>query len=94
MITAEEAFNYGLINKVVEDDKLDQTVNQYIEKANKLSGEVIALGKRVLSKQLPLDLEEAYCVATEGMRENIIEKQDCREGLAAFAEKRHPHFKN
>lgn len=68
-------------------------MGEYITKANGLSGEVVALGKRVLSSQSPLGLEEAYCVATEGMRENIIEKEDCREGLSAFAEKRHPHFK-
>jgi hypothetical protein len=39
-------------------------------------------------------LEEAYCVATSGMKENIEQKSDCQEGLSAFAEKRHPHFKN
>jgi len=33
-------------------------------------------------------------VASEGMKENILEKTDCQEGLTAFAEKRHPHFKN
>lgn len=92
-ISATEAFQYGLINKVVGNDKLDEEVEAYISKANKLSGEVLALGKRVLSKQSPLDLEQAYCIATEGMRENILEKEDCREGLSAFAEKRHPHFK-
>ena len=85
---------YGLINKVTPHDQLDAEVNSYIAKANKLSGEVLALGKRVLSKQVPLDLEQAYCVASEGMRQNITEKEDCREGLTAFAEKRHPHFKH
>ena len=77
-ITAQEAFSYGLINKVVPNDKLEEEVSSYIAKANKLSGEVIALGKRVLSQQFCLDLEQAYNVATEGMRENIMEKEDCR----------------
>ena len=43
------------------------------------------MGKRVLSQQVDCDLEKAYCVATEGMRENIIEKDDCKEGLTAFS---------
>jgi enoyl-CoA hydratase/carnithine racemase len=77
-ITAQEAFSYGLINKVVPNDKLEEEVSSYIAKANKLSGEVIGLGKRVLSQQSCLDLEQAYNVAIEGMRENIMEKEDCR----------------
>lgn len=73
-ISAQEALTYGLINKVVPNDKLDEEVSSYITKANKLSGEVVALGKRVLNNQSNLDLEKAYCVAAEGMRENILEK--------------------
>ena len=58
-----------------------------------MSGEVLALGKRVLNNQVNnMNLSEAYCVAIEGMRENIMEKTDCREGLTAFAEKRSPRF--
>jgi enoyl-CoA hydratase/carnithine racemase len=55
-ITAKEAYQYGLVNKVVENGNLDQAVEEYISKANSLSGEVIALGKRVLNSQTPLDL--------------------------------------
>ena len=84
-ITAQEALQYGLINKVVANDKLDEEVDAYVAKAKKLSGEVLILGKRVLKNQSSLDLEKAYCVATEGMKENILEKDDCKEGLAAFA---------
>lgn len=54
------------------NDKLEEEVSSYVAKANKLSGEVISLGKRVLSQQSKLDLEQAYCIATEGMKENIL----------------------
>lgn len=37
-ISAQEAFTYGLINKVVPNDKLDEEVDAYIAKANNLSG--------------------------------------------------------
>ena len=37
-ISAQEAFQYGLVNKVVPNDKLDETVEEYISKANQLSG--------------------------------------------------------
>lgn len=63
---------YGLINKVVAADKLDEQINEYIDKVGKLSGEVLSLGKKILNKQSTLDLENAYCVASEGMKENIL----------------------
>lgn len=55
-ITAQEAFDYGLVNKIVNNDKLEEEVSSYIAKANKLSGEVIGLGKRILSQQSKLNL--------------------------------------
>ena len=64
-ISALEALQYGLINKVLPDEKqLDNEVNSYIGKLSKLSAEVIALGKDVLSRQTPESLEKAYCIAT------------------------------
>lgn len=88
-----EAFEHGLINKVVKDEDFESQIENYIEKAKKLSGEVISLGKSVLNKQKNLELSDAYCVASKGMRDNIVEKDDCKQGLTAFAEKRSPNFK-
>jgi hypothetical protein len=51
---------------------LDEQISEYIDKAGKLSGEVLSLGKKILNKQSTLDLEQAYCVAIEGMKENIL----------------------
>lgn len=78
-ISAREALQYGLLNKVVSGEKeLDEEVNAYIGKLTHLSGEVIALGKEVLSRQEKEGLEQAYCTATAGMRENILTKEDCK----------------
>lgn len=78
-ISAHEAFQYGLVNKVLPDEQqLDAEVNVYIAKLTKLSTEVIALGKEVLDRQIPENLEKAYCTATAGMRENILTKEDCK----------------
>jgi enoyl-CoA hydratase/carnithine racemase len=95
-ITSQEALQYGLVNKVLPDEHhLDTEINNYIAKLSKLSGEVIALGKGVLARQATeKSVEQAYSIATAGMCENILTKEDCKEGLAAFSEKRHPHFKN
>jgi enoyl-CoA hydratase/carnithine racemase len=78
-ISAQEAFQYGLVNKVLKDEQqLDAEVNAYIAKLHKLSGEVIALGKGVLDRQVTQGIEEAYCTATAGMKENILTKEDCQ----------------
>ena len=66
-ITAGQALQYGLINKVVKPEQLDEEINNYISKVGKLSGEVIALGKKVFNEQSSLNLEDAYCVAEKGM---------------------------
>lgn len=73
---------------------MNEEVSSYVEKVSKLSGEVIALGKRVLREQEKETLERAYCVAGDGMEVNIKEKEDCKEGFQAFREKRHPVYKN
>ena len=70
-ISAQEAYQYGLLNRVIPEDKLEETVNSFILKANNLSGEVISHGKRVLTSQQSQDIEKAYCIAGEGMNKNI-----------------------
>jgi enoyl-CoA hydratase/carnithine racemase len=78
-ISAREALQYGLVNKVLTDEQqLDAEVNAYIGKLSKLSAEVIALGKDVLGKQVSEGLEQAYCTATVGMRDNVLTKEDCK----------------
>lgn len=78
-ISAQEAYQYGLVNKVLKDEQqLDAEVNSYISKLHKLSGEVIALGKDVLDRQITQGIKEAYCTASGGMRENILTKEDCQ----------------
>ncbi len=66
-ITAGQALQYGLTNKVVKAEQLDEEINNYINKAGKLSGEVISLGKKIFNEQSNLHLEDAYCIAEKGM---------------------------
>jgi enoyl-CoA hydratase/carnithine racemase len=93
-ITAQEAYNFGLINKVVKEEELEQETKKYAEAISKLSSEVIALGKKAYWEQRSKNtLSEAYKSAVAAMCLNL-KTEDTKEGLKAFSEKRHPHFKN
>lgn len=50
-ITAQEALQYGIVNRVVPEEKLQETINYYIQKSNQLSGEVVRFGKKILNQQ-------------------------------------------
>ena len=91
-ISAEEAFRYGMVNKIVEEDKLEEETNKLIAKIRQHSAEVISLGKSAYYKQLEMDkVEDAYCLAGTKMVENL-DKEDCTEGINAFLQKRKPVF--
>lgn len=60
------------MTKVVKESELDQEVTRYADMINKLSGEVIALGKKAFIEQRnKASLKEAYDVGVRVMCENL-----------------------
>ena len=90
-INADEAVNYGLINKSVPNNLLDKTVNEIANVIASKSPRTIAIGKKAFYKQLELNLTKAYSYTSEVMTYNIM-KNDAREGIDAFLEKRNPDW--
>ncbi|XP_059052750.1 enoyl-CoA hydratase domain-containing protein 3, mitochondrial isoform X2 [Achroia grisella] len=90
-ITAQKAYEIGLVTKVVPAEQLDIEVNEIIEKIKHKSRSVIALGKEFFYKQIDLDLLEAYKLGEKIMVENI-NSGDGQEGIKSFAEKRKPSW--
>jgi len=88
---AEDAFRFGLINKVVETEELDKTVMVYAEKIARHSNMTISMGKTAFYKQIDMGLEEAYTFTSEIMAKNMQE-YDAQEGIDAFLEKRDPSW--
>ncbi|EGR30416.1 hypothetical protein IMG5_132630 [Ichthyophthirius multifiliis] len=93
-INAQEAYECGLVNKLVEKEAdLDNQTLQLAEQIAVHSGEVLALGKKAFYQQKNIgDLEKAYDFCSGIMSQNL-QKEDCVEGLTAFMEKRHANFK-
>ncbi|XP_039300836.1 enoyl-CoA hydratase domain-containing protein 3, mitochondrial isoform X2 [Nilaparvata lugens] len=92
-ITAEQAASYGLISKVVADDKLDEEIEAVCASIKSQSRSIIELGKRFFYQQLELDLNSAYQLGTDVMTNNT-KMADGQEGIAGFAQKRKPVWKH
>ena len=92
-IDAATALAWGLINRVVPADRLDAEVQALARSIMAKSRAVIAAGKKIFYEQVSGNLDQAYRVATAAMVDNV-RTEDGKEGIAAFAEKRKPRWKN
>ncbi|KAG7312186.1 hypothetical protein JYU34_001654 [Plutella xylostella] len=88
-ISAQEAYESGLVTKVVPADQLDKEVNNIIDKIKMKSRSVVSLGKEFYYKQIELGLSEAYKLGGELMVKNV-NMGDGQEGIKSFIEKRKP----
>lgn len=91
MIDAEAACAAGLINKAVEDDALDGTIQAYCDLIASKSPLTLKIGKEAFYRQLDMPLEDAYDYASDVMVTNMLTR-DAEEGIDAFLEKRDPEW--
>ena len=88
-IDARTALGWGLVNRVVALEHLDDEAVALAGRVASASGETLAIGKRAARQNLGLPLEEAYRHASGVMCRNAV-TDDAQEGIAAFLEKRPP----
>jgi enoyl-CoA hydratase/carnithine racemase len=93
MIDARTALEWGLVNRVVAADRLDQEVDELARRIASASAYVLALGKRAFYAQDQLPEDGAYDIAYEVMVDNA-QADDAHEGMRAFLEKRAPQWRN
>jgi enoyl-CoA hydratase/carnithine racemase len=92
-ITAREAEQVGLVNRVVPRERLAEETRRLAAQIVLASASVLALGKRAFYQQLPLSCEQAYVVAQPIMAGNAGAR-DAQEGMRAFLEKRPPRWEH
>jgi enoyl-CoA hydratase/carnithine racemase len=91
-ISAQEAQQWGLINRVVPAEELDAAVREFTDVLKASSPLTLRIGKAAFYDQLGLDEPLAYERATEVMTENAV-KHDAQEGMSAFLQKRPPRWR-
>ncbi len=91
-VSATQALEWGIVNKVVKHEELDSETMKIAEYYANAPTKAIALLKKMLNKSFHSDLDsmleyEAYCQEIAGRSD------DYKEGVASFNEKRKPNFK-
>jgi methylglutaconyl-CoA hydratase len=89
LFTSEEALRLGLVNEVVEMERLEARALELVGVLKANSPEALAATKRLLATQNKAWLDSAIAAA---LAANAVARgtHDFREGVAAFLEKRKP----
>lgn len=91
-ISAEEARQAGLVNRVVPAAQLAETTRALAETIAAASPLVVGIGKQAFYRQAEMPLHEAYVYASGVMAANA-QLEDAQEGMCAFLAKRKPEWK-
>jgi 2-(1,2-epoxy-1,2-dihydrophenyl)acetyl-CoA isomerase len=90
-LTAAEAHAWGLLSEVVEADRLAARAAELAAELAALPTRGVAMTKRLLDHAEHTTLEEQLELEAQ-LQTAATQTKDFREGVAAFLEKREPHF--
>jgi enoyl-CoA hydratase len=91
MISAQEAFRIGLVNRVVPADQVDQTARDLAGRMARNSPLAMRKAKEAMLQSSGRSIADAFQVEDDCIRV-LLRSQDAREGSRAFMEKRPPVF--
>ena len=93
LLSAAEAHENGLLNRVVPDDEFDDAVRDWVATIASKSPLLLGMGKKALAatRDLPLDSALDYLQAQLAL---AFTTEDLAEGVRAFKEKRAPVWHN
>jgi enoyl-CoA hydratase len=91
-LSAEEARDAGIVNRVVRPDQFEAAVDDWATKLAAKSPVMMRLGKDAMYRQLDMPFEDAL----DYLRSQLslaFTTEDIQEGVKAFFEKREPEWK-
>ncbi len=90
-ISAEQAREKGLVNRVAEPGRLDEAVDSLLDRIVEKPRLAIAMGKALFYRQLETGIAAAYEDAGRTMACNMMDAS-ALEGVQAFIDKRKPNW--
>ena len=90
-VSAEEGHEYGFVYKVLEEEKLERTVNKYLWRFTGGPRLSYAAMKELLWRAQFKEFEE-YAKFELEMQHKLGATEDFKEGVHAYAERRRPKF--
>ena len=93
MISAEDAYRMGLVNRVVPAGEERKRALELASRIASKSAHTVKIGKEGFYRQAEMGLTDAYRYVAQIMVENLMAR-DAKEGLAAFIEKRDPKWED
>lgn len=88
---AEQALQDGLISRVVDNDQVVETTMDFAEKLARGPSKTLAMIRKSAWAALDSSFEDQLQLERK-LQKIAGASQDCREGVAAFREKRKPNF--
>jgi enoyl-CoA hydratase/carnithine racemase len=90
-MSAQRAYDLGMISEVVEHDRLMERAREIAATINRNAPLAVRGTRLAIRKGLDLPLNEAEVMA-EAFRERVVRTNDAKEGPRAFLEKRDPKW--
>jgi enoyl-CoA hydratase len=90
-ITAEEAYFYGLVNKVVPVEMYLHEAVEVAKEIAQLSPVAVQLAKEAINRSFETQLDEGLAFERKNFYLTFA-SHDQKEGMQAFVEKRKPDF--
>ena len=94
IISAQEALQMGLVNRVVKEEELEKETEEFLKPYLNLSAEILKLTKKSIMAGLTDDLEPSLKRIEDIYLNELMKTRDAGEGLKAFLEKRKPVWEN
>ena len=93
MVSADDAFRIGLINRVVPAGKASEEALALARQIASKSMLTVKTGKQAFYRQRELNLADAYKLTIDVMVDNMLAR-DAEEGIGAFIDKRDPEWED
>lgn len=90
-MSAQRALEVSLVNKMVQDEELDNAVNEYVHAILSSGPEAVAMAKNLVSS-VPIMTPEQFMPFTAEMIARLRISPEGQEGMDAFLNKRTPKW--